>query len=161
MRTNFVTRGLWLAAGVSMAVAAVAGPLDARLTFSQDGKNWSPDFPTVAAGSAIRVRAAYVIADAWEKRDVICANISCSEPFASQTQKLKGGGYMQRHPTYWKTSKVNGDYVWELYTGGLSVGTHVFWLEIGYWRQNEQGKGCERITDSQPFYLAIVPAKGK
>lgn len=41
-------------------------------------------------------------------------------------------------------------------TGGLSPGAHVFMLEIGYWRQDEKGKGCEYITDSQPFYVLLT-----
>jgi len=140
-----------------VASGALAGPLDARLAFSLDGgKSWSSDFPSVAAGSVIRVRAAYTIADSWEKRDVICANIKTDKPFASHTKKLDRGGYMQRHAVYWKSSRHNGDYVWDIDTRGLSPGSHVFMLEIGYWRQDENGKGCEHITDSQPFYLKLI-----
>ena len=139
------------------ASVAWAGPLDARLTFSTDGgKSWSGDFPTVASGAVVRVRAAYTIADSWENRDVICASIQTDKPFASYTKKLPGGGWMQRHPQYWKSSRCPGEYVWNLDTGGLSVGTHVFMLEIGYWRQDEKGKGCEYITDSQPFYALLT-----
>ena len=142
---------------VCVASVAASGPLDARLAFSLDGgKSWSSDFPSVAAGSVIRVRAAYTIADSWEKRDVICANIKTDKPFASHTKKLDRGGYMQRHAVYWKSSRENGSYVWELDTRGLSPGAHVFMLEIGYWRQDENGKGCEHITDSQPFYLKLI-----
>jgi len=138
------------------AVVALAGPLDARLSFSQDGgKTWSGDFPTVVSGAVVRVRAAYTIADSWERRDVICASILAPVPFASQTQKNPHGGYMQRDRVYWKSSRENGAYVWDLNTGGLPLGTHMFMLEIGYWRQNEKGKGCERIADSQPFYLKV------
>jgi len=139
-----------------VASVALCGPLDARLTFSQDGgKSWSGEFPTVVSGAVIRVRAAYTIADSWEKRDVICASIHTDMPFASHTKKLDHGGYMQRHPQYWRSSLENGAYVWDLNTGGLSLGTHVFMLDIGYWRQNEKGKGCEYITDSQPFYIWV------
>ena len=138
------------------AVVAVAGPLDARLTFSLDGgKSWSDDFPVVSSGAVVRVRAAYTIVDSWERRDVICADIHASAPFASHTHEPRKGDYMQRHPQHWKSSRVPGAYVWKLDTGGLSVGTHVFMLEIGYWRLGANGKGCERITDSQPFYLTV------
>lgn len=141
---------------VLAASVAWAGPLDARLTFSTDGgKSWSGDFPTVASGAVVRVRAAYTITDTWERRDVILADIHASEPFSSHTHKLKKGDYMQRHPKHWKSSRCPGEYVWNLDTGGLSVGTHVFMLEIGYWRQDVKGKGCERISDSQPFYLKV------
>ena len=144
------------------AVVAVARPLDARLSFSQDGgKTWSGDFPTVVSGAVVRVRAAYTIADSWERRDVICASIMAAEKFASHTQKLPHGGYMQRNRVYWKTSRENGAYVWNLDVGGLAAGTHMFMLEIYYWRQDANGKGCERITDSQPFYLKIVNGKAK
>ena len=139
------------------AVVAAAGPLDARLTFSQDGgKTWSGDFPTVVSGAVVRVRAAYTIADSWERRDVICASIMAAEKFASHTQKLPHGGYMQRNRVYWKTSRENGAYVWNLDVGGLAAGTHMFMLEIGYWRQDTNGKSCERIADSQPFYLRVT-----
>ena len=139
------------------AVVAAAGPLDARLTFSQDGgKTWSGDFPTVVSGAVVRVRAAYTIADSWERRDVICASIMAAEKFASHTKKLPHGGYMQRDRVYWKTSRENGAYVWNLDVGGLAAGTHMFMLEIGYWRQDANGKSCERIADSQPFYLRVT-----
>lgn len=139
------------------AVVAAAGPLDARLTFSQDGgKTWSGDFPTVVSGAVVRVRAAYTIADSWERRDVICASIMSAEKFASHTKKLPHGGYMQRDRVYWKTSRENGAYVWNLDVGGLAAGTHMFMLEIGYWRQDANGKSCERIADSQPFYLRVT-----
>ena len=139
------------------AVVAAAGPLDARLTFSQDGgKTWSGDFPTVVSGAVVRVRAAYTIADSWERRDVICASIMAAEKFASHTKKLPHGGYMQRDRVYWKTSRENGAYVWNLDVGGLVAGTHMFMLEIGYWRQDANGKSCERIADSQPFYLRVT-----
>ncbi len=142
---------------VCVAPVVLSGPLDARLAFSLDGgKNWSSDFPTVAVGSVVLVRAAYTIADSWEKRDVICANIQTDKPFASHTKKLDRGGYMQRHAVYWKSSRENGSYVWNLDTKGLSAGSHVFMLEIGYWRQNAKGKGCEYITDSQPFYIKLT-----
>lgn len=145
---------------VFVASVALSGPLDARLTFSLDGgKSWSEDFPAVASGSVVRVRAAYTIVDNWERRDVICADIHASEPFASHTRKLKQGDYMQRHPKNWKSSQRPGDYVWDLDTGGMSPGTHVFMLEIGYWRQNDQGKICERITDNQPFYIKVRSRK--
>ena len=111
------------------AVVAAAGPLDARLTFSQDGgKTWSGDFPTVVSGAVVRVRAAYTIADSWERRDVICASIMAAEKFASHTKKLPHGGYMQRDRVYWKTSRENGAYVWNLDVGGLAAGTHIFML---------------------------------
>ena len=140
-----------------VASVAFSGPLDARLTFSPDGgKSWSDDFPTVVSGSVVRVRAAYTIIDSWEKRGPVCADIHASEPFASHTHKLKQGGYMQRHPVNWKSSRVPGEYVWILDTGGMSIGTHAFMLEIGYWRQDEKGKGCEYITDSQPFYVLLT-----
>ena len=140
-----------------VAAAVVAGPLDARLTFSTDGgKTWSGDFPVVAAGAVIQVRAAYTITDSWDKRDVICAGIIVPVPFASQTKKLPNGGYMQRNRVYWNTSYENGAYVWPLDTGGLSRGTHVFMLEIYYWRKDEKGKNVERITDSQPFYIKLT-----
>ena len=139
------------------AVVAAAGPLDARLTFSQDGgKTWSGDFPTVVSGAVVRVRAAYTIADSWERRDVICASIMAAEKFAKHTKKLPHGGYMQRDRVYWKTSRENGAYVWNLDVGGLAAGTHMFMLEIGYWRQDANGKSCERIADSQPFYLRVT-----
>lgn len=142
--------------------AASANPLDARLAFSQDeGKTWSPVFPTVVSGEVVRVRAAYAIADPWEKRDVICASIQCGEPFASQTRRFPNGSCMQRHPVYWKTSRVNGDYVWNLKTGGLSLGTHVFNLEIGYWQKTEKGGNRAPVHDNQPFYLLVVPPGGK
>lgn len=135
---------------------AVSGPLDARLTFSADGgKTWSSDFPTVTVGAVVRVRAAYAVTDSWEKRDVICASIQTDMPFASQTQKLPNGGYMQRHPQYWKSSRSNGDYVWDLDTGGLSRGAHVFMLDIGYWRKDEKGRNAQPISDSQPFYIKV------
>jgi len=135
---------------------AVSGPLDARLTFSADGgKTWSSDFPTVASGAVLRVRAAYTIADSWENRDVICASIQTDKPFASYTKKQDHGGYMQRHPQYWKPSHENGAYVWKLDTGGLSRGTHIFMLEIGYWRKDEKDKNVKYITDSQPFYIKV------
>ena len=141
---------------VCAASTALSGPLDARLTFSLDGgKSWSDDFPTVASGSVVRVRAAYTIVDSWERRDVICADIHASAPFASHTHEPKNGEYVQRHPKHWKSSRGPGEYVWDLNTGGLSVGTHVFMLEIGYWRRSEQGKNVERVTDSQPFYLRV------
>jgi hypothetical protein len=142
------------------AVVAAAGPLDARLTFSQDGgKTWWGDCPTVVSGAVVRVRAAYTIADSWERRDVICASIMAAEKFASYTKKLPHGGYMQRDRVYWKTSRENGAYIWNLDVGGLAVGTHMFMLEIGYWRQDANGKSCERIADSQPFYLRVTSAK--
>ena len=145
-----------------VAFGAVSGPLDARLSFSIDsGEGWSSDFPTVASGSVVRVRAAYTIADSWERRDVICANIQTDKPFASQTKKLDKGGYMQRHAVYWKSSRENGSYEWDIDTKGLSPGAHVFMLEIGYWRQDEKGKPCERIADSQPFYLKLLNGKVK
>ena len=135
---------------------AVSGPLDARLTFSADGgKTWSSDFPTVTVGAVVRVRAVYAVTDSWEKRDVICASIQTDMPFASQTQKLPNGGYMQRDREYWKPSHENGAYVWKLDTGGLSRGTHIFMLEIGYWRKDEKGKNVKYITDSQPFYIKV------
>lgn len=135
---------------------AWAGPLDARLTFSTDGgKSWSGDFPTVASGAVVRVRAAYSIADSWENRDVICASIQTGKPFASYTKKLPGGGWMQRHPQYWKSSRSNGDYVWDLDTGGLPKGTAMFMLEIGYWRKDEKGRNVQHISDSQPFYIKV------
>ena len=139
-----------------VASVALSGPLDARLTFSLDGgKCWSCDFPTAASGSVIRVRAAYTIVDSWERRDVICASIKTDKPFASHTRKLDCGGYEQRHAVYWKSSGENGDYVWNLDTTGLSTGSQMFMLEIGYWRQDEKGKGCEYISDSQPFYIKL------
>ena len=142
---------------VCVASVALSGPLDARLSFSLDGgKSWSSDFPTVASGAVVRVRAAYTIADSWERRDVVCASIRTDRPFASHTQKLDRGGYMQRHAVYWKPSSENGSYVWDVDTKGLSMGMHVFMLEIGYWRQDEQGKGCEYVTDSQPFYIKLT-----
>ena len=138
------------------ASVAWAGPLDARLTFSTDGgKSWSGDFPTVASGAVVRVRAAYTIVDSWENRDVICASIQTDKPFASYTKKLPGGGWMQRHPQYWKSSRSNGDYVWNLDTGGLSRGAHVFMLDIGYWRKDEKGRNAQPISDSQPFYIKV------
>ena len=138
------------------ASAAWAGPLDARLTFSTDGgKSWSADFPTVVSGAVIKVRAAYTIADSWENRDVITASIQSSKPFASHTKRMLTGGWMQRHPVYWKSSRSNGDYVWDLDTGGLPRGAHVFMLEIGYWRQDEKGRNAQPISDSQPFYLKV------
>ena len=66
---------------------------------------------------------------------------------------------MQRDRVYWKTSRENGAYVWNLDVGGLAAGTHMFMLEIGYWRQDANGKSCERIADSQPFYLRVTSAK--
>ncbi len=142
---------LLFAASVAWAV-----PLDARLTFSTDGgKSWSADFPTVASGAVVRVRAAYTIADSWENRDVITASIQSSKPFASHTKRMLTGGWMQRHPVYWKSSRSNGDYVWNLDTGGLSRGAHVFMLEIGYWRKDEKGRNAQPISDSQPFYIKV------
>lgn len=154
-----MTRGLGVAlCACALAATASAGQLDARLTFSRDGgKTWSEDFPTVVSGAVVRVRAAYAIADDWEHRDVICASIQCGEPFESQTRKLPNGSCMQRHPVYWKTSRVNGSYEWTLRTGGLSLGAHVFLLEIGYWQKTEKGGNRGLVTDNQPFYLDIVP----
>lgn len=138
------------------ASVAWAGPLDARLTFSTDGgKSWSADFQIVASGAVIKVRAAYTIADSWENRDVITASIQSSKPFASHTKRMLTGGWMQRHPVYWKSSRSNGDYVWDLDTGGLSRGAHVFMLEIGYWRKDEKGRNAQPISDSQPFYIKV------
>lgn len=138
------------------ASVAWAGPLDARLTFSTDGgKSWSADFPIVASGAVIKVRAAYTIADSWENRDVITASIQSSKPFASHTKRMLTGGYMQRHPVYWKSSRCPGEYVWNLDTGGLSRGAHVFMLEIGYWRKDEKGRNAQPIPDSQPFYIKV------
>ena len=111
--------------------------------------------PTVASGAVVRVRAAYSIADSWENRDVICASIQTDKPFASYTKKQDHGGYMQRHPQYWKSSRSNGDYVWNLDTGGLSRGAHVFMLDIGYWRKDEKGRNAQPISDSQPFYIKV------
>ena len=87
---------------------------------------------------------------------MICASIMAAEKFASHTKKLPHGGYMQRDRVYWKTSRENGAYVWNLDVGGLAAGTHMFMLEIGYWRQDANGKSCERIADSQPFYLRVT-----
>ena len=138
------------------AVVAVAGPLDARLTFSLDGgESWSDDFPFVSSGTVVRVRVAYTIVDSWERRLPISADIHASAPFASHTHEKRKGDYMQRHPQNCKSSRVPGEYVWKLDTGGLSVGTHVFMLEIGYGRTDEQGRDVGRITDSQPFYLTV------
>ena len=148
-------RTLMIIVSIAAAVAA-AGPLDARLTFSLDGgKSWSDDFPVVSSGAVVRVRAAYTIVDSWERRDVICAQIHASVPFASHTHKPKKGDYMQRHPQNWKSSHHPGEYVWDLDTGGMSAGTHVFMLEIGYWRKNDKGVNVHYITDSQPFYLTV------
>ena len=150
-------RRLCLALSVaSVASVALSGPLDARLTFSLDGgKSWSDDFPSVSSGAVVRVRAAYTIVDSWERRDVICAQIHSSVPFASHTHKPKKGDYMQRHPQNWKSSRSNGDYVWNLDTGGLSRGAHVFMLDIGYWRKDEKGRNAQPISDSQPFYIKV------
>jgi len=140
----------------SVASVALSGPLDARLTFSLDGgKSWSDDFPSVSSGAVVRVRAAYTIVDSWERRDVIYAQIHASAPFASHTHKPKKGDYMQRHPKNWRGSWGPGEYIWDLDTGGLSVGTYVFLLEIGYSRRNEQGKNIMPINDNQPFYLKV------
>lgn len=154
-----MTRGALTAlCACALAAAAAANPLDARLTFSQDGgKTWSPDFPSVVSGAVVRVRATYAIADSWEKRDVICAGIVCSRPFASHTKRWQNGAYMQRHPVYWKTSYVNGHYEWALDTGGLPVGAQVFLLEIGYAQKTEKGANRAHISDNQPFYLDILP----
>lgn len=145
-----------LALGLAcVAASAAAQPLDARLTYSTDGgKTWSSEHPTVRAGATLKIRAAYSIIDAWEDRDVICAELQCAGKFASAVRRLPSGAYMQRNPTYWKTSFTNGAYDWTFDTTGLEPGSHLVRLNIGYWQK--RGKTpVRRVSDDQPIYLTV------
>lgn len=148
-----------LAAALVAAAAVGARPLDARLAFSRDGgKTWSADFPTVPAGSVLKVRAAYAISDDWEQRDVITASISCPDRFASATKALPGGGFMQRDHVYWKSSRGNGTFAWTLDTTGLAPGGHCLLLTIRYWRK---GAAARLVDDSQPFYVTLTEPEAR
>lgn len=131
--------------------SAIAGPIDVYLSFSVDGgKTWSVDHPCVKAGSSFRVRATYSICDERDDRDVVCGSLMFPEKYASMT-KDRNGWYEQRHAVYWKSSKENSFYDWTVSTTGLSVGSHVFRVAVGYWIKNPK----VRVTDDQIVYLTI------
>lgn len=140
------------AVSVFLSLYGLAGPLDARLTFSSDGgKTWSADHPCIKVARPFLVRATYAIGDERDNRDVITASLMFPEKYASMTKDRGNGWYEQRHAVYWKSSKVNSFYEWTVDPRGLNPGTHCFRVAIGYWVKSPQ----EHVSDDQIVYLTI------
>lgn len=150
MRTNRAL-GVFVVSAL-LAFSGLSGPLDVRLSFSQDGgKTWSEDQPRVQVGHPFRVRASYEIGDDRDDRDVLVASLMFRERFASMT-KDRGGWYEQRHEVYWKSSKVNSFYEWTVDPTGLAAGSHMFRVAIGYW---VKAPVQEHVSDDQVVYLTL------
>lgn len=133
------------------ALSSLAGPLDARLTFSTDGgKTWGEDHPRVKQDQPFMMRATYTIGDERDNRDVMIASLMFPEKYASMT-KDRGGWFEQRHAVYWKSSKVNSFYEWTVDPKGLEPGTHCFRVAIGYWVKSPK----DHVSDDQVVYLTI------
>lgn len=144
----------WGVSAVSafLSLYGLAGPLDARLTFSCDGgKTWRADHPCVKVAQPFLVRATYAIGDERDNRDVITASLMFPEKYASMTKDRGNGWYEQRHAVYWKSSKVNSFYEWTVDPRGLKPGTHCFRVAIGYWVKSPR----EHVSDDQIVYLTI------
>lgn len=147
MRKKFA---MLLAAGLAAGVAR--GVIDVKMTYSTDGgKSWSRDYPTVEPGGKVQVRADYTIVDVTDKRDALAASIKCPEKFASHTHSRKRE-YVQRHKVYWRSPKVNDKYVWDVDTGGLEEGSHMFMVDIGYRTMDDKPV---RHTDCKIFYIMV------
>lgn len=128
--------------------------LDAQVAYSYDGgKTWGGGQPTVREGQTFRMRVAYAFSDPRDDRDVVTASLTSAEKFASITKALPDGTFQQREPIYWRSSKVNGAYNWEIDPTGLKPGTHLVRLNIGYWVKKPVR---ELVRDDQVVYLTVV-----
>lgn len=150
---------LLVAIVLAVCGGASARNLDAQITYSFDGgKTWIGGQPTVREGQAFRMRVAYAVSDPRDDRDVVTASLICAEKFASVTKELPDGTFMQREPTYWRSSKVNGAYDWTVDPTGLKPGTHLIRLDIGYWVKKPVQ---EVVRDDQVVYLTVVDGMRK
>ena len=149
-------RSFFICLSVALAVCggASARNLDAQVTYSFDGgKTWVGGQPTVREGQVFRMRVAYAFSDPRDDRDVVTASLTSAEKFASITKTLPDGTFLQREPTYWRSSKVNGTYDWKIDPTGLKPGTHLIRLNIGYWVKKPVR---ELVRDDQVVYLTVV-----
>lgn len=142
----------FLLAVAAMAVAMAQGAIETAVSFSVDGgKSWCGDFPSVKAGRKFRVRTDFTISDTNDDRDVVTAELRCDRKFGSANIE-RHGVQVQRHAVYWKSSKVNSFYEWEVDTRGLGAGTHMMEVNIGYWGK---GKHRKRHCGNQVIYVTV------